>query len=364
VSVRTVRYPGGEYPIWFEPGLLQTVARDPERFGLAGRVAVVANSQVTELYGNRMAETLPNAVCISFPEGERFKTLKTVADLYDAFIAHRLDRHSTVLALGGGVTGDLVGFAAATYMRGLALVQAPTSLLAMVDSSVGGKVGVDLPQGKNLVGAFKQPAGVIVDPTVLETLPEREIRCGMAEALKHGLLSGQALFESLVTLHRPPNWLDDHAVNPREYFRLLAELLPAVVQVKIDLVEADPFEQGVRAHLNLGHTFAHAIEQASNYMWPHGEAVGLGLLCAALLSLRLGLCSADVVYAVRNALHAVSLPRHLGSLDAARILAAMGTDKKWRDGHSRFILLESVGTPRIVDGVPASDVLAVLESVR
>src|SRR5690606_2389750 len=206
-----VESPTSAYDIIIESALLRTF--EPAAYGLDRRTAVITNSTVARLYGEALVARLPDAVLITMPEGEQYKTLETVAALYADMIAAGLDRSSVVIALGGDVVGDTASFAAATYMRGVRLVQIPASLLAMVDSSVGGKVGVELPQGKNLVGAFKQPDVVLIDPDVLQTLPERELRCGMAEVIKHGLLADEELFEKVIELHHPPNWLDDKVVN-------------------------------------------------------------------------------------------------------------------------------------------------------
>jgi 3-dehydroquinate synthase len=305
----------------------------------------VTNATLAPLYGAPLADAL-GAALVTMGDGEGFKTLDTVAQLYTAFVQAGLDRGGLVIALGGGVVGDSAGFAAATYMRGVRLAQMPTSLLAMVDSSVGGKTGVDLLQGKNLVGAFKQPEAVWIDPGTLATLPAREWRCGMAEVLKHGLLADPALLEP--------------ALHTRAR---AAELVRRAVQVKVDVVTQDPYEQGVRAHLNLGHTFAHAIEQVSGYDWPHGEAVGVGLLAAARLSAALGLCGADVPAQVEAALESVGLPRRLGGLDVDALYGAMATDKKWRAGRSRFVVLRGIGQPDIIEGVPRDVVLAVLRGL-
>ncbi|MBW4436122.1 MAG: 3-dehydroquinate synthase [Pleurocapsa minor GSE-CHR-MK-17-07R] len=358
-----VNNPEGRYDILIEPGLVRRLAPVAEKLGLTGRVAVVANETVGPLYGETIARALPNATLITIPDGEQYKTLATVEKLYGDFVAAGLDRSSTVIALGGGVTGDTVGFAAASYMRGVRLIQWPTSLLAIVDSSVGAKVGVDLPQGKNLVGAFKQPEHVLIDPTVLPTLPERELRCGMAEAIKHGLIADSGLVEEIIALHSPPHWLDDRMMNSASYFEALAGLLPRMIQVKINVVQEDPYEKGIRAHLNLGHTFAHAIERVSGYAWPHGEAVGVGLIAAALLSLRVGLCSTETIDTVRTALRAVALPMTTRGMDPDAIYQAMATDKKWQAGKSRFVLLKGVGKPVVREGVPADDVLAVLQDL-
>jgi 3-dehydroquinate synthase len=355
-----VNNPEGTYDITILPGLAERIAAHTGAFGLSGRVAVVTNETIAPLYGEKLARALPDAVLITMPDGEQYKTLATVEQLYGRFVDAGLDRHSTVIALGGGVTGDTVGFAAATYMRGIRLVQMPTSLLAMVDSSVGAKVGVDLPQGKNLVGAFKQPDAVLIDPLVLHTLPERELRCGMAEAIKHGLIADPGLLDEIAALHLPEYFLDDHLLNPVPYFERLGELLPRMIRVKIDIVQQDPYEQGVRAFLNLGHTFGHAIERVSEFSWLHGEAVSVGLMAAAKLSFRLGLCSSETVEAVRAVLHRVALPQRAPGLDPQSIYQAMHTDKKWKAGRSRFVLLEDVGKPVIREDVPADDVLAVL----
>lgn len=351
-----VTAPGGDYDIWIEPGILQNIA---SRGDLLGRpysdhkIVIATNTTLAPLYGEPLARALPDTALVTIPDGEQYKTLATVAKLYTDFVAAGLDRSGTVIALGGGVVGDTVGFAAATYMRGVRLVQLPTSLLSMVDSSVGGKVGVDLPQGKNLVGAFKQPDVVLIDTDVLQTLPEREWRCGMAEVIKHGLLADEGLLELIENGHGSAGFLQD-----------AAELVRRAVQVKVDVVQQDPYERSVRAHLNLGHTFAHAIEQVSGYAWPHGEAVGVGLLAAARLSHALGLADAALPIRVQAILTQVGLPTRIGGFDSDAIYAAMGTDKKWQSGRSRFVLMRGVGQPAIVEDVPRERVLAVLDSLR
>ncbi len=342
-----VNAPDGEYDIVIERGLLQDAGRLVAEFGLGGRVAIGTNTDLASLYGATLAGRLPNAAAVVIPEGEQHKNLATVAHLYSDLIAAGLDRSSTIVALGGGVVGDTVGFAAATYMRGVRLVQMPTSLLSMVDSSVGGKVGVDLPEGKNLVGAFKQPDVVLIDPDVIDTLPAVEWRNGMAEVIKHGLLADPELLDA--ARHQP-----DH----------VAELVERAVQVKVDVVQKDPYEQGIRAHLNLGHTFGHAIEQVTHYQWQHGEGVGFGLLAAAHLSYALGMCDAGLPETVEDLLQATGLPRRLNGLDPEAIYRAMQTDKKWQNGRSRFIVLGRVGEPEIVRDVPKDMVLAVLAGLQ
>src|SRR5690606_3988091 len=295
----SVTAPDSRYDIVIESGLLRQAERLVSEFGLGRRAAVITNITLAPIYGEALVAALPNAALVTMPDGEQFKTLATVATVYGDLVRARLDRGSTVIALGGGVVGDTAGFAAATYMRGVRLVQIPTSLLAMVDSSVGGKVGVDLPDGKNLVGAFKQPDAVIIDPEILETLPQPEWRNGMAEVIKHGLLADPVLL--------------DTSLHNRER---AAELVRRAVQVKVDVVQQDPYEKGIRAHLNLGHTFAHAIEQVTQYRWPHGEAVGVGLLAAAQLSSVLSMCDSGLPEMVEDILATTGLPRRLNGLDA------------------------------------------------
>jgi len=342
-----VQSPSGAYEILVGAGLLGQVGQRAAAWGLQGQVVVATDDIVRDLWAKPVLAQLAQGRVALMPHGEQHKTLETVASLYDQWIALGADRQTTILALGGGVVGDAVGFAAATYMRGVRLVQVPTTLLAMVDSSVGGKVGVDLPQGKNLVGAFKQPALVLMDTEVLATLPAQQWRAGMAEVLKHGLLADPELLKP--SLHTP-----ERAV----------ELVRRAVQVKVDIVQQDPYEQGIRAHLNLGHTFAHAIEQVTGYAWLHGEAVGLGLLAAAKLSARLGLCDGALVDEVSVILAETGLPLSLGGLEADALVAAMATDKKWAAGRSRFVLLEGPQRPCLVEDVPRSDVLAVLEALK
>ncbi len=336
-----VSAPGGDYDIHIGHELLKQVSQY-----INGKAVIITNATLAGLYGDPLAASLPNAAVVTMPDGEQYKTLETVSQLYIDLVNAGLDRSGTVVALGGGVVGDTAGFAAATYMRGVGLLQIPTSLLAMVDSSVGGKVGVDLPQGKNLVGAFKQPDAVVIDPDVLTTLPEREWRCGMAELIKHGLLADEGLLD-------PALWAKDRS----------AELVKRAVQVKVDVVQQDPYERGIRAHLNLGHTFAHAIERVTNYHWLHGEAVGVGLVAAARLSYALGLCDSRLTEEVEDVVTNIGLPTRLGKLDAEALFAAMGTDKKWQAGHSRFVLLKGMCQPTIVEDVPKETVIQILREM-
>jgi 3-dehydroquinate synthase len=342
-----VRAPTAEYPIYVGSGWLDALPDLLAQRQLTGKIAIVTNSTLAPLLGERLQRSVPGAALITVPDGEQHKTLDTVRTLYDAFIEAGLDRKAVIVAVGGGVVGDMAGFAAATYLRGVAFVQVPTSLLAMVDASVGGKVAVDLPQGKNLIGAFKQPEMVIVDTDTLNTLPDVEWRCGVAEVIKAGLLRDPGLLEAtLYARDRAP------------------EFIAKAIKIKVDVVEADPYENNVRAWLNLGHTFGHALETVSNFAWRHGEAVGWGLVAAARLSQVHGLCDPGLPYRVEQLVKAVGLPVRYKGYSAADIRAAMNTDKKRQAGRVRFVLLRAPGDPVIAGDVPDAKVLSVLESLR
>ena len=341
-----VNAPGGGYDIHIGSVLVEDGLSHLRQAVGGARCVIVTNTTLEPLYSQVLKAALPEAVIVTMPDGEQHKTMDTVGRLYEAFVRAKLDRAGVVIAFGGGVVGDTAGFAAATFMRGVRLVQIPTSLLSMVDSSVGGKVGVDLPIGKNLVGAFKQPDAVFIDPTMLTTLPAREWRCGMAEVIKHGLLADSKLLD-------PRMWAPER----------VPELIRRAVQVKVNVVEADPYEQNVRAHLNLGHTFAHAIEQVSGYAWPHGEAVGVGLVAAARLSVAHGLAQIDIADQVETLVAELGLPTRIGVLSPEALYAAMSTDKKWAAGKSRFVLLRRVGEPLIAEGIDRDTVLKVLQGL-
>jgi shikimate kinase/3-dehydroquinate synthase len=341
-----VHSPTSDYPILIGDNLLKSLPTLLKERKLTGKAAVVTNDTLAPLYGKALVEALGNAVLITVPDGEQHKTLDTVRMMYDRFIEAGLDRRSPVIAVGGGVVGDMAGFAAASFLRGVPFIQCPTSLLAMVDASVGGKVGVDLPQGKNLIGAFKQPEMVIVDTATLQTLPDVEWRCGIAESVKAGLIR------------------DARLLDEKLYRRGAVEFIERAIAFKVNVVEEDPYEDNIRAYLNLGHTFGHALENVSNYKWKHGEAVALGLLAAARLSQVHGLCSAEVPYRVEQLLRALNLPVRFREYASADIRAAMDTDKKRKAGQVRFVLLRAIGDPVLVSDVPDSKIISVLDSLR
>ncbi len=287
------------------------------------------------------------------PPGEQEKNLSRFAELMQALAELRASRDVTLIAMGGGVVGDLTGFAAACWMRGVRFVQLPTTLLAMVDSSVGGKTAVDLPEGKNLVGAFHQPAAVIADTDTLATLPERELRAGFAEVIKYGALGDAAFFA----------WLEEHAeALITRQAELLAEAIERCCRHKAAIVARDETEQGERALLNLGHTFGHAIEVEAGYGTVlHGEAVGIGMCCAARLSTAMGMAPAAHAHRLEALLRCFGLPTAVPStLDPQRLLAAMQLDKKAVSGRLRLVLWRGIGAAELVDGVADDAVLGSL----
>jgi len=352
-----VRHLGGEYPIYVGDGLLAHVGGALRAAGVleGSRVALVSNPVVAPLYGRQVEEPLREAgfrpFACTVPDGERHKTLATVAGLYERFLAGGLDRSGVVLSLGGGVTGDVAGFAAATFMRGIRFAQAPTTLLAMVDGSVGGKTGVDLPQGKNLVGAFKQPELVLIDPAVLTTLLSEEIRSGLAEMIKHSVIGAPDLFaeieSSIPSLQSPTS----------------ASQIARSLQIKIGVVEDDPFEQGRRAVLNLGHTVGHALERLSGFSLPHGEAVSIGMVAAARIAAELGRADRSLAERIEAVLVAWGLPVRCPSFDVGAIWEAMAHDKKKRGGALRWVLPLQVGRVEIFEDVPPETVEAVLQDL-
>jgi 3-dehydroquinate synthase len=330
------------YPITIGSGLLTN--RELLEQQIPGRdLLIVTNATVAKLYLAKFAGSFAQrhiGDCI-LPDGEQHKTLQTAGWVFDALVANKMNRDATVLALGGGVVGDIAGFAAACYQRGIGYVQIPTTLLAQVDSSVGGKTGVNHTGGKNLIGAFYQPRAVIADTDVLATLPDRELKSGLAEVIKYGCVWDPLLFD----------WLD------RNIVKLLArdaEALKYAVgrscEIKAIVVARDERERDLRAILNFGHTFGHAIEAATAYeKYLHGEAVGLGMLIAADLSLRLGLIDAPLKERVRDILARTGLPTQAPRIGAARAFELMQMDKKVLAGALRLVLLEKLGRAIITD---------------
>jgi 3-dehydroquinate synthase len=346
-----VRSPDSTYDICLGDGLLQHSGQLLVRRGLQpGRSAIVTNHMVrvhAETVANSLAAAGFSTTICMIEEGEQNKTLASVADLYAQFLAAGLDRKSPVVAIGGGVIGDVAGFAAATYLRGVPLVQMPTTLLSMVDASVGGKTGVDLPQGKNLVGAFKQPHVVIMDTAVLSTLPSDEFRAGLGEVVKHGIIGAPRLFVQLE--HEGPSSLQ--------------QLVADAVRVKVEVVEADPFESGRRAVLNLGHTFAHALELVSEFTLRHGEAVAIGTVAATRMAANLGYCDAHLSARVTDLFDRLGLPTAAPGYDVDAVYAAMGHDKKRSGKGLRFVVPRALGDVIVIDDPGAEAVKQAIAAV-
>ncbi len=325
------------YPIYIGPGLLGRA--DLLRPCLAGRQAlVVSNVTVAPLYLERVRAALTELRCeaVILPDGERYKTLETLNEIFTTLLNQRFDRHCTIIALGGGVIGDMAGFAAACYQRGVSFIQIPTTLLAQVDSSVGGKTAVNHPLGKNMIGAFYQPRGVLADTDTLATLPDRELSAGLAEVIKYGLIRDRPFLD----------WLEAHldALLARDA-AALSEAIERSCRNKAEIVAADERETGERALLNLGHTFGHAIETGVGYgEWLHGEAVAVGMVMAADLSARLGWLNAEQVERVRVLLARARLPlTPPPELTPDDFLRLMAVDKKVQAGRLRLILLRDLG---------------------
>jgi 3-dehydroquinate synthase len=355
-----VNLPHHRYDVVIAPGALDKLGEQVRATAPAARALLVFDRALEAAHLPRARASLEAAgyetLCVPFAGGEEHKTLETARSLYDVLLAHRFERSSPLVAFGGGVLGDTIGFVAATYLRGVPFVQCPTTLLAMVDSSVGGKVGVNVPQGKNLIGAFHQPVSVVADPLVLCSLPARELRCGLAECIKHALIRDAELFA----------WMRSHlpellALEPDP----LAELIARNVAIKAAVVMEDEKETGVRAHLNLGHTFGHAIEASVGYgRILHGEAVGLGLLAASTLAGELGVAARALRAEVEDLVGRAGLPLRAALPDDARLLEAMALDKKVSAGRIRFVLPERVGAVLIRDGVAPEAVRAAFRSIR
>lgn len=326
-------------------GLLSGLPSLLAEYAAAPRYAVISDSTVAPLHGERVATTAAttgSAVdLLTFPAGEASKTTGTWAELVGELARRGMGRDGCVVAVGGGVTGDLAGFVAASFARGIRFVQVPTSLLAMIDASIGGKTGVDLPAGKNLAGAFHQPSLVVIDPEVLQTLPASELRTGLAEAVKHGAVGDREYFHWLVDRAAAISALDPPSLD---------RLVRGSVRLKAAVVARDALEAGERAVLNFGHTIGHAVELLTSFRIPHGEAVAMGMVAEARIGERAGVTREGTADEVRAAVRAMGLPDVLpGSLSPDAILEAARTDKKARGGAVRYSLLRSIGTPARAD---------------
>ena len=351
----TVDLPTRPYSIDIGAGYLAQLGPLLDASGFARRRIVVSTPGVWKLHGETALTSLGDVPVVLVPDGERSKHLQTVSRVYDALVKHSADRGTGVVAVGGGVLGDTAGFAAATFLRGLPLAQVPTTLLAQVDSSIGGKVGVNHPLGKNLIGAFHQPHHVVIDPLVLVTLPRREFRAGLYEVIKYGVTSSRSLFDTI-------------ARDTREIFRRTPEALVPIIaescRIKADVVAIDEREAGPRRMLNYGHTAGHALEAVTKYRrLRHGEAVGYGMLVASELAVARGRMPAEDRDALAALIRRLGPLPAIGDLAAVEIVEAARRDKKVVDGRLHFVLSTGLGQWAIADDVTEAELIAALTQV-
>lgn len=350
-----VSLPQKSYEIAIANGILSQLGEKMKQLKLDKKVLVVSNPEIFDNYGDNCVRCLEQSGFEVYkhliPAGEIHKNLQSIEQIYDTALENHLERSSTLVALGGGVIGDMTGFAAATWLRGVNFVQVPTSLLAMVDASVGGKTGVNHPQGKNLIGAFYQPKLVLIDPDTLQTLPEREFRAGMAEVIKYGVIWDAELFAQLEQASSIDSF---ESIDPE----LLNTILVRSCQAKADVVSQDETETGLRAILNYGHTIGHAIESLTNYQtFVHGEAVALGMIAAGEIAIQMGYWKETSGNRQNELIQKAGLPTKLSAeITVKDILEAIKNDKKVKSGKARFILPTKIGEVKITDKV-ASDVV-------
>jgi 3-dehydroquinate synthase len=347
------------YTIVVQRGALATVGMQLRALGVGGRAALFTDKTIGRLYGKAVVESLTAAgfavTTVELPDGEQAKTLTIASQGWDACVAARLDRSSTILALGGGAVGDLAGFVSATYMRGTNFVQLPTTVLAQVDASSGGKTAIDHPKGKNMIGAFHQPRLVIVDTATADSLPAREYRSGLAEVVKHGIVLDASYFEDVEA--------SADALGAREPVAV-DRIIAGSCRLKASVIERDERESALRMVLNYGHTIGHAIEAATGFeQLTHGEAVALGMVAEAALAVRLGVAQHATRERQERVLAHLELPTRLPSVDPERVLDAMTHDKKGRDGRVPFVLAPEIGQFKIVEAVSAEDVRAALAEI-
>lgn len=346
------------YPIYFEEDFAELCSGLKKENLVGRRVCIVSDSNVFPLYGDKVKKILESVEesvdVFVFEAGEPNKNLDTVQNLYRTLIENKIDRTGFLIALGGGVTGDLTGFAAATYLRGIDFIQIPTTLLAQVDSSVGGKTGVDFQQYKNMVGAFHQPRLVYMNMNTLNTLPETEFICGMGEVLKTGLICDSELFRSVCRQKKQIRGLDS---------QVLASVIRRCCEIKAGVVERDPKEQGERALLNLGHTIGHAVEKLMDFQLLHGQCVTVGTIAAAAISRNRGLLSEKEYQEILCGCRDFGLPVSVQGLDPEKILEATRNDKKMEQGHIKFILMKGIGNSFIDKTLSDQEILKGIQEI-
>jgi len=339
-------------PIWIGEGLSQDLPALLDQHGVGARRFIVSSPVVWRLHGEQLRAALGGGDPILLPDGERHKNLQSIAKVYEALIRANADRGSTIIAVGGGVVGDAAGFAAATFLRGIALVHVPTTLLAQVDSSIGGKVGVNHALGKNLIGAFHQPALVVIDPSLLNTLPRREFRSGLYEVVKYGVIANRSLFDRLDS--------DAKAIFAKD----AAALVPAIVdscRIKADVVSKDERESGLRRILNFGHTVGHALEAVTHYRrFRHGEAIALGMLAAADLAVVRGAMAERERAALARLITKLGPLPPVTDLSISEAIEAIRRDKEVVHGRLHFVIAIEIGATMTVDDVSEDELRAVL----
>ncbi len=350
-----VATPSRAYAVTIDDGILDRLGSLLDDLRIPERRLVVSSPLVWRLHGSRLTRSFEVQSPILVPDGERYKHLATVARIYDALVQANADRASALITFGGGVIGDMAGFAAATYLRGIAVVHIPTTLLAQVDSAIGGKVGVNHALGKNLIGAFHQPHAVIVDPAVLGTLPRREFRAGLYEVIKYGMTSSAALFDRI-------------GEGRKAIFARTADALTPVIaescRIKAEVVSADERESGLRMILNFGHTAGHALEAVTKYrQFRHGEAVAYGMLVAAQLAASRGALAELNRQALADLIASLGPLPPIGDVSAAQLIEAMARDKKAVNGRLKFVLPTAIGATTIVDDVSEGEIRSALKRV-
>jgi 3-dehydroquinate synthase len=349
-----VHAPSGNYPVEIDAGAARRLGAIVDALGVPKRRFVVSNSTVWRLHGDTFAD-ITREEPILLPDGERFKQLPTVGRIYDALIRAGADRATTIIAVGGGVVGDIAGFAAATYLRGVPVVQVPTTLLAQVDSAIGGKVGVNHAAGKNLIGAYHQPSAVVVDPEFLPSLPRREFRAGLYEVVKYGVIASRPLFDRL------------HGEMDRLFARDAGALVPVIAEccrIKGTVVEQDERESGPRRALNFGHTLGHALEAATKYRrFLHGEAVGYGMLAAASLAVARGSMSAAEQESLAALIAKMGPLPSVADLSAAQVVEGVARDKKVIAGKLHFVLPVGIGATKTVTDVTLDELVTAAKAI-
>ncbi|MFT3789172.1 MAG: 3-dehydroquinate synthase [Tepidisphaeraceae bacterium] len=359
MSIIMVKLPDASYGVSVRPGLIRGAGQVIRELTTRSKIGVVTDDRVAPHFLEPMIASLRSekfeVIPVILPAGEEHKNLATMAKIFDGLLAAKVERTTPIVALGGGVIGDMTGFAAASILRGVPFIQMPTTLLSMVDASVGGKTGVNHAAGKNLIGAFHQPIAVLADTDSLKTLPQREFRSGLAECIKHEVIADGDGFNRLEKTLDRVLALESEA---------LQQLVAHNVMIKARVVEQDPYEHGIRAHLNFGHTFGHGIEKASNYTILHGECVALGMVAANHVAVRLGMFPESSAQRVKTLIDRAGLPVRGLTFSADEIFSTMFSDKKVREGKLRFILPDRIGHVVIRDDVPEALVREAIEVLR